>query len=113
MAGSPEIEHKYAAPHARQSYGNGYKNTARHATDTRLAATDDEDDFFMAPSKALKERQSERSVTVANMQRLDAGMTNDDQPLRARTSNLSARHQINGVDAQNLYPPSACVFVAK
>lgn len=63
--------------------------------------------------KTLKERRSERAITVGNMKRLDVALANEDHALRSHSSNLSARHQINGVDAQNLYPPSACVFVAK
>jgi hypothetical protein len=66
-----------------------------------------------SPTRTLKERRSERSITVGNMRRLDVALANDDPILRSQTSNLSARHQINGVDAQNLYPPTACVFVAK
>lgn len=59
---------------------------------------------------------NDRSVTVANMQRLDDAAAQDDEnalTLRQHNSNLNLRHQINGVDAQNLYPPTACVFVAK
>ena len=36
--------------------------------------------------------------------------------LRARSSNFNmgtSRHHIGGVDAQGVYPPTACVFVAK
>lgn len=64
----------------------------------------------------MLERRSDRSVTVANMQRLDDVIAQEDEnalALRQRASDLSMRHQINGVDAQNLYPPTACVFVAK
>lgn len=52
-------------------------------------------------------------MMTGSMQRLDVALANEDHTLRSRASNLSTRHQINGVDAQNLYPPTACVFVAK
>ncbi|KAI0130098.1 hypothetical protein BJ170DRAFT_681568 [Xylariales sp. AK1849] len=40
------------------------------------------------------------------------GYDSPTHPLRTRGSDLSARHQVGGVDAQLYYPPSACVFVA-
>lgn len=81
---------------------------------TGLVATDDADDVFVSsPTRTLNERRSDRSITVGNMKRLDIALANEDQALRSRSSNLGARHQINGIDAQNLYPPTACVFVAK
>lgn len=114
IVGSPEV--KYNPPHARQGFGARFaRSVRRNATDSPdcLVATDDQDDVFISPTKTLKERRSERSVTVAGVQHLDVALANDDQTLRSQSSNLSARHQINGVDAQNLYPPTACVFVAK
>lgn len=114
VSDSPEV--KYTPPHARQGFGGRFAHSVRrNATDSPncLVATDDHDDVFVSPTKTLKERRSERSVTAANVQCLDVALANDDQTLRTQSSNLSARHQINGVDAQNLYPPTACVFVAK
>lgn len=117
ITGSPSVDVKYTPPHALQDYGitRWSHVVGRSVTDSPNCpvAVDDQDDVFISPTKTLKERRSERSVTVANMQRLDVALANDEQTLRARSSNLSARHQINGVDAQNLYPPTACVFVAK
>lgn len=111
ISDSPEV--KYNPPHARQGFGGRFARTVRrNATESPdcLVATDDQDDVFISPTKTLKER---RSVTVAGVQQLDVALANDGQALRSQSSNLSARHQINGVDAQNLYPPTACVFVAK
>lgn len=90
----------------------------RNATEspTRLVGPIDRDDVFTSPAKPMLKRTTDRSVSVANMQRLDDAVAQEDEnalTLRQQTSNLSMRHQINGVDAQNLYPPTACVFVAK
>lgn len=90
----------------------------RNATEspTRLVGPIDRDDVFISPAKLVVERRTDRSVTAVNVQRLDDAADPDDDnalTLRKHTSNLSMRHQINGVDAQNLYPPTACVFVAK
>lgn len=107
---------KYTPPHTRLGLGNPRFARSMRSTDspTGLIPTDDGDDVFMSsPTRTLKERRSERSITGGNMRRLDVALANDDPILRSQTSNLSARHQINGVDAQNLYPPTACVFVAK
>lgn len=79
----------------------------------RVSADDRDDVFICSPSKPLRERRSERSITTGNVQRLDVALANGDRTLRNRASNVSSRHQIDGVDAQNLYPPTACVFVAK
>ncbi|ROV94200.1 hypothetical protein VSDG_05740 [Cytospora chrysosperma] len=106
---------KYTPPHTRLGLGNPRFARSMRSTNspTGLIPTDDGDDVFMSsPTRTLKERRSERSITVGNMRRLDVALANDDPILRSQTSNLSARHQINGVDAQNLYPPTACVFVA-
>lgn len=114
ISGSPEP--KYTPPHARHGFGNRVVQTGRgNATEspTCVVATDDRDDVFISPTKTLSERRSERSMSVANIQRLDVALANEDHALHQKSSNLSARHQINGVDAQNLYPPTACVFVAK
>lgn len=118
IAGSPE--HKYTPPHARHGFGTSRFAQAlrRNATEspTRLVGPIDRDDVFISPVKPMLERRSDRSVTVANMQRLDDVIAQEDEnalALRQRASDLSMRHQINGVDAQNLYPPTACVFVAK
>ncbi|KAI3398613.1 hypothetical protein diail_8961 [Diaporthe ilicicola] len=78
----------------------------------RVSADDRDDVFVSSPTKTLRERRSERSIMTGSMQRLDVALANEDHTLRSRASNLSSRHQINGVDAQNLYPPTACVFVA-
>ncbi|KAI1763723.1 hypothetical protein GGR53DRAFT_531260 [Hypoxylon sp. FL1150] len=49
------------------------------------------------------------------------GLTSDDEPkmqhtepqmLHTSASNLGLRSQVSGVDAQNFYPPTACIFVA-
>lgn len=79
----------------------------------RVSADDGDDVFVSSPTKPLRERRSERSITAGNMQRLDVALANGDHSLRTRASNVNSRHQIDGVDAQNLYPPTACVFVAK
>ncbi|TLD33093.1 hypothetical protein PspLS_01436 [Pyricularia sp. CBS 133598] len=39
-------------------------------------------------------------------------LTGTSVTLRPRPSNLSARHHVGGVDAQGVYPSTACVFVA-
>ncbi|ROW10490.1 hypothetical protein VMCG_01664 [Cytospora schulzeri] len=106
---------KYTPPHTRLGLGNPRFARSIRSTEspTSLLPTDDGDDVFVSsPTRTLKERRSERSITVGNMRRLDVALANDDHALRSQSSNLSARHQINGVDAQNLYPPTACVFVA-
>ncbi|KUI65660.1 Meiotic activator RIM4 [Cytospora mali] len=112
ISGSP----KYTPPHTRLGLGNPrFARSIRSATDspTGFATADDGDDVFVtSPTKALRERRSERSIGVGNMRRLDVALANEDHTLRSHSSNLSARHQINGIDAQNLYPPTACVFVA-
>lgn len=114
---SDSPEYKYTPPHVRQGQGSRLSRTAqRDATEspTCLVSTDVRDDVFTSPTKTIKERRSELSITVANMECLDVALANSpEHTLRERSSNLNARHQINGVDAQNLYPPTACVFVAK
>lgn len=114
VTGSPE--NRYTPPHVRHGFGaSRFAQALRRNTiesPTRLAGPIDRDDVFTSPAKG----PTDRSVTVANMQRLDDAVAQDDEnalTLRQQTSNLSLRHQINGVDAQNLYPPTACVFVAK
>lgn len=80
-----------------------------------MAPVDNDDDVFVSP-KSIKERRSEQASSASGaIARLDVPLANTqaDHALRPSDSNLSARHQINGVDAQNLYPPTACVFVAK
>lgn len=112
-------EDKYTPPHARQGQGLRFSRAFRRdagESPTCVVTTDDRDDVFISPTKTIKERRSEHSITTANIQRLDVALANADaqeHPLRERSSTLNARHQINGVDAQNLYPPTACVFVAK
>ncbi|KAL2273430.1 hypothetical protein FJTKL_04502 [Diaporthe vaccinii] len=87
--------------------------TAGNESPTCRVSADDQDDVFVSsPAKPLRERRSERSITAGNMQRLDVALANGEHSLRTRASNVSSRHQIDGVDAQNLYPPTACVFVA-
>lgn len=114
---SASPENKYTPPHARQGHGMHFSQASRRNVDespTCAVTADDRDDVFTSPTKTLKERRSEHSITVANLQRLDVVLANSEEhPLRESSSNLNARHQINGVDAQNLYPPTACVFVAK
>lgn len=115
ISGSPEDT--YTPPHSRQGHGMNFRSIVRRnpaASPTCVVSTNDGDDVFISPTKTLRERRSEHSINVANMERLDVALANSDgHPLRERPSNLNARHQINGVDAQNLYPPTACVFVAK
>lgn len=90
-----------------------HRLTPSRSPTCRVSADDRDDVFICSPSKPLRERRSERSITVSNMQHLDVALANGDRTLRNRASNVSSRHQIDGVDAQNLYPPTACVFVAK
>lgn len=126
---------KYTPPHTRlgigssrfalamRTAGNGwvrsmvflrlYQLTPSRSPTCRVSADDCDDVFVSSPAKPLRERRSERSITAGNMQRLDVALANGEHTLRARSSNVSGRHQIDGVDAQNLYPPTACVFVAK
>lgn len=109
----------YTPPHSRHNFGGARfaRSGRRNATESpRLVGPIDRDDVFTSPTQHMAERRTDRSVTIANMQRLDDAVAQDDEnalTLRQQTSNLSMRHQINGVDAQNLYPPTACVFVAK
>ncbi|KAJ4386642.1 hypothetical protein N0V93_009540 [Gnomoniopsis smithogilvyi] len=117
IADSPE--NRYTPPHARHGFGASRFAQAmrRNATEspTRLFVSIDRDDVFTSPAKPVVKHATERSVTAADMQRLDdvvAQVDDNTLILRQQTSNLSMRHQINGVDAQNLYPPTACVFVA-
>lgn len=87
--------------------------TSSRSPTCRVSADDRDDVFVCSPAKPLRERRSERSITAGNMQRLDVALANGENTLRTHSSNVSSRHQIDGVDAQNLYPPTACVFVAK
>ncbi|KAK2600985.1 hypothetical protein N8I77_010473 [Diaporthe amygdali] len=108
---------KYTPPHARHGIGSSRSaqavRTAGNESPTCRVRADDRDDVFVSsPVKTLRERRSERSVMTGKMQCLDVALANEDHTLRTRASNLNTRHQINGVDAQNLYPPTACVFVA-
>lgn len=90
-----------------------YQLTSSRSPTCQVSADDRDDVFLSSPAKTLRERRSERSITTGNVQRLDVALANADHTLRTRASNVSNRHQIDGVDAQNLYPPTACVFVAK
>ncbi|KAL2258486.1 hypothetical protein VTK26DRAFT_8199 [Humicola hyalothermophila] len=60
----------------------------------------------LSPIKDTEERRITRAVTTGNA--LVPG-TPGNRTFSAR----NARHQIGGVDVQGIYPPSACVFVAK
>ncbi|PSR77773.1 hypothetical protein BD289DRAFT_486340 [Coniella lustricola] len=80
-----------------------------------VVATADEDDVFISPGRGLNERErlTHRTLTILNSQSSDG----NERGVRQQAENPQAqptteRHQINGVDAQNLYPPTACVFVA-
>lgn len=78
--------------------------------------------MFISPVKAVEERQQDVIVTTpTSAAPVGLNTPKDGQdlsgspahPLRTRASNLSGRHHVGGVDAQGVYPPSACVFVAK
>lgn len=73
-------------------------------------------DVFLSPTKPFKERRAGRSVTSPLKNDETAVQdTNDSptRPFRVRFSSPAPRHQVGSVDAQGIYPPSACVFVAK
>jgi hypothetical protein len=65
----------------------------------------DQDKMVRVPGVDSEERRLTRSVTTPNTMSL----TPSQRPLRA----FSSRQEIGGIDAQGIYPPSACVFVAK
>ncbi|KAL2161181.1 hypothetical protein VTH06DRAFT_8400 [Thermothelomyces fergusii] len=62
-----------------------------------------ENEKAKVPSVEVEERRLTRSVTTPNAVIATPG----ERGLRS-----SSRHQIGGIDAQGIYPPSACVFVA-
>lgn len=118
IEGSPES--RYTPPHVRHGFGaSRFAQAMRRNTiesPTRLAGPIDRDDVFTSPAKPMANSLIDRSTTAGNMQHQDEAAAQDDEnalALRQQNSNQSLRHQINGVDAQNLYPPTACVFVAK
>jgi polyadenylate-binding protein len=86
--------------------------------------TQPDGDVFVSPTKPGNERLEPRLRTVRNDAphgRLNAvDQETDSMPsniplheLRSRSSNLSGRHHVGNVDAQGVYPSTACVFVAK
>lgn len=64
-----------------------------------------EDERVRIPDIDVEERRMTRSVTTPNVMTTTPGQ----RTLRSSSS----RHEIGGIDAQGIYPPSACVFVAK
>ncbi|KAK4247833.1 hypothetical protein C7999DRAFT_14172 [Corynascus novoguineensis] len=62
-----------------------------------------EDERVRIPDIDAEERRLTRSVTTPNV------MTT---PGQRTLRSSSSRHEIGGIDAQGIYPPSACVFVA-
>lgn len=108
---SDSPEQGWTPVRSRKSASRATKSSPAYVVTT----PDDEDDVFLSPGRVLKERSSERFMTLADNQTVNAGMAADESGLRAQNHQhqASSRHEINGVDAQNLYPPSACVFVAK
>lgn len=105
-AGSPDQNYApVPACQENKSYANNQESIPR------TASISDNADVFAAEDELVR---GIRSVSIANIQRLDnAAQSMTAIELRPRTSNLSGRHQINGVDAQAVLPPTACVFVAK
>lgn len=59
-----------------------------------------------SPIKDNEERRQTRAVTTGSAL---VPTTPGGRALRS----MSSRHEIGGIDAQGIYPPSACVFVAK
>jgi hypothetical protein len=111
-----------ANPNAQLGITGGINTADRAANEAlRLSLSRNENDE-LSYAQNLRGHQlgaDEASVTVRSDQRLAnfAPGTGelDSQPrtLRSRPSDLGARHQVGGVDAQCFYPPTACVFVAK
>ncbi|KAK4040718.1 hypothetical protein C8A01DRAFT_15439 [Parachaetomium inaequale] len=65
----------------------------------------DEDTTAKTPISGTEERRMMRSATTPNAMMMT---TPGDRALRTSSS----RHEMGGIDAQGIYPPSACVFVA-
>jgi hypothetical protein len=42
-----------------------------------------------------------------------AASTSASDTLRCQSSNISGHHAVGDIDAQDIYPPAACIFVAK
>ncbi|KAK4125073.1 hypothetical protein N657DRAFT_679861 [Parathielavia appendiculata] len=57
------------------------------------------------PGSATEERRLTRSATTPSAMSLAS-------PIERGLRTPSARHEIGGIDAQGIYPPSACVFIA-
>jgi hypothetical protein len=66
----------------------------------------DEDATAKTPIPGTEERRMMRSATTPTAMTMT---TPGDRALR----HSSSRHEMGGIDAQGIYPPSACVFVAK
>ena len=62
-------------------------------------------------AEATEERRMTRAVATPNA--LVMGPPGDRAYRTPSARTLSARHEIGDVDAQVIYPPTACVFVAK
>ncbi|KAL8302035.1 hypothetical protein RB593_000689 [Gaeumannomyces tritici] len=68
-----------------------------------------------SPTCLSRDQQDNSPVTVIRRDMAMHGSGSLGSPahlLRNRSSNISGRHQVGGVDAQGIYPPTACVFVA-
>ncbi|KAL8366895.1 hypothetical protein RB595_003214 [Gaeumannomyces hyphopodioides] len=68
-----------------------------------------------SPARFSRDQQDNSPVTVIQRDATMHGNGSLGSPahaLRNRSSNISGRHQVGGVDAQGIYPPTACVFVA-
>ncbi|KAL2180757.1 uncharacterized protein P884DRAFT_191098 [Thermothelomyces heterothallicus CBS 202.75] len=65
---------------------------------------ENENEEVKIPNVEVDERRLTRSVTTPNAMIATPG----ERTLRSSSS----RHEIGGIDAQGIYPPSACVFVA-
>ena len=68
----------------------------------------DEDTTAKTPIPGTEERRMMRSATTPSAMAMTTA-TPGDRALRSSSS----RHEMGGIDAQGIYPPSACVFVAK
>ncbi|KAK3331076.1 hypothetical protein B0H66DRAFT_87851 [Apodospora peruviana] len=73
----------------------------------------EDDDEMESPTKAFVRRRIAHRAATNGFHVLQGTPTPSSRSLHSKLSNLSSDlHQTGDVDAQGIYPPSACVFVA-
>lgn len=92
--------------------GTNVFNPAPQATDDHVPTAQEIDDIIMANARAtghpdLVDRDEAAGPVVPH------ATHNQDQGRQFMRRPASNRHLVGGEDAQRVYPPSACVFIAK